>query len=61
MVIGNAAGEGVTLKRRRRLDGLTAQQGEEGIWQLDGLTGGGRVWMARWLDDRLTWLTTCQM
>jgi hypothetical protein len=32
------------------LDGSTAQQGEEGIGWLDGLTAGGGVWMAQWLD-----------
>jgi hypothetical protein len=35
---------------RRVLDGSAAQQGEEGIGRLNGLTGEGRVWTARWLD-----------
>jgi hypothetical protein len=46
MVTGNIADEGVVLKGRRRLDGLTAQQGKEGIGQRGSLTGGGGVWTA---------------
>jgi hypothetical protein len=36
---------------RRVLDGSTAQQGEEGIGRLDGLTGGGGVWTTQWLNE----------
>ena len=40
------SGKVVVLKGRRRLDGLTAQKGEEGIGRPDGLTGEGVVWTA---------------